>query len=442
MKYANWCTESEMKDVLLKVDVKGEVQRAGVPIMHDNKYLYVNDKDAHTLVIGSSGSGKTQATILPTIKLAMKAGESIFLNDVKGEIYSKMAGLFEKNGYNVIAINIDNPNFGNAWNPLTLPYKLYKDGNKDKALELVQNIGYYLFNDTKEKTLDPFWINTSTDYFTGITLYLFENTKEEEINMRSIYDTALNASDDAKNFLDSVKKYSNIYFNLLGTLNSPVETRAGIIATLSEKMKDYVCRDNLSDMMASTDFDISNVGNEKVAIFAISGNTSYSSNLIPLLVNQLIDSVDIYGKREKKFNMVLDEFDTMLPIKNFARIINYAKGLKIRFIVAIKGYLDLINVYGKEDYEIVKACFENIIYLLSNDIYTLEEISNICGKTLTNKNELIPLISPEELMTLKNFEAIVKIPRVMPFRTNLLPDYEIDWNMDEVFKEMPERKSK
>ena len=36
---------------------------------------------------------------------------------------------------------------------------------------------------------------------------------------------------------------------------------------------------------------------------------------------------------------------------------------------------DLLNVYGKENTEMIKMCFGKIIYLLSNDIYTLEEIS-------------------------------------------------------------------
>ena len=42
----------------------------------------------------------------------------------------------------------------------------------------------------------------------------------------------------------------------------------------------------------------------------------------------------------------------------------------------------MINMYGKENAEILKMYFGNIVYLLSNDVYTLEEISNLCGNTL------------------------------------------------------------
>ena len=39
---------------------------------------------------------------------------------------------------------------------------------------------------------------------------------------------------------------------------------------------------------------------------------------------------------------------------------------------------------------------------------------------------------------MKTFEAIVLVPRMMPYRTTLLPDYKIDWNLDEKELSLPE----
>ena len=91
-------------------------------------------------------------------------------------------------------------------------------------------------------------------------------------------------------------------------------------------------------------------------------------------------------------------------------------------------------MYSKEDTEILKMCFGNIIYLLANDIYTLEEISNYCGNQLID-GEIKPLITPEELKTMEVFNAIVIMPRMMPFKTKLLPDYQIDWGYEKVIEE-------
>ena len=39
--------------------------------------------------------------MLPQIKLAIKAGESLFLNDVKGEILDEIGGELKNNNYNI-----------------------------------------------------------------------------------------------------------------------------------------------------------------------------------------------------------------------------------------------------------------------------------------------------------------------------------------------------
>jgi hypothetical protein len=71
--------------------------------------------------------------------------------------------------------------------------------------------------------------------------------------------------------------------------------------------------------------------------------------------------------------------------------------------------------------------FGNIIYLLANDIETLQQISKMCGRIDENTR----LISEEELKTMNYFEAIIIATRMYPIRTKLLPDYQIDWKFEE-----------
>lgn len=441
MYYARWCKETEMKKSLNEITIGKNLKRGGIPIINDGKKAYLTNIESHTLVIGSTGSGKTQTTILPLTKLALLSGESVVINDIRGEIYKNTAQNFKEQGYEVIILNFDKPNLGSSWNPLTLPYKLYQQQEKDKATKLIEDLGYYLFSDLRNKEVDPFWTNSTIDYFTGITLYLFENAKEEEINLNSIYNIAneLEKSNNTDKFLSKLDKNSTIYYNVLGTLTSPPETKGGIIATFNQKMKKYIGLENLSNMLSTTDFDIKEISNKKTAIFIVSGLSTQSSYLIPLLVSQIINATNEFGNRNRMLNMILDEFDTLLPINNFASLINYSRSISIRFTVVIKSYIDLKNMYGNESTEIIKACFPNLIYLLSSDIYTLEEISKLCGQKEVNK-QIKPLITIEELKVMKAFEAIILLPRMMPFKTKLLPDYKIDWNLDKKEIEMPTRK--
>lgn len=440
MYYAKWATNKEIKDYLKKTDINKEVKKSGLPLMYEGQNLYIDEKENHSLIIGSTGSGKTQVAILPLIKLSMMSGESFVVNDVKGEIYKQNAKELKKLGYNVIALDFENPEFGNSWNPFILPYELYQNNKKDKAFNLIEDLGYYLFSNPQEKQMDDFWINSTIDYFTGLTLYLFEKGSKEEINLNSVY-TLANELNDKKaidSFLNSLDKTSTIYFNVSGTLTSPIETRGGILATFNQKIKKYIARETLSNMLLSSDFDIKEIDTKKTAIFIISGLSSYSNSLIPLFVSQTIETIDIFGIKEKNVNIILDEFDTLLPIRNFTKIINYTRSIKVRLTVVIKSYIDLLNTYGKEQSEIIKLCFSNIVYLLSNDIYTLEEISKLCGNQEINK-KVKPLISTEELKVMKPFEAIVLIPRIMPFKTKLLPDYKINWHFTKEEQQLPKR---
>lgn len=441
MSYARWCKEKEMKNFLKEINITKEVKTGGIPIINDGKTMYIPQRESHSLVIGSTGSGKTQATILPLTKLALLAEESVIINDVKGEIYERTANNFKEKGYNVIVINFDNPNLGSSWNPFTLPYQMYQNNEVDKASKLLDELGYYLFSDTEKKDYDSFWTNSVIDYFTGLSLYLFENAKLEEVNLNSIYALANELDDQkqAEKFLKQLDKNSNIYYNLSGTLKSPIETKGGIISTFNQKMKKYIGLKDLSNMLSTTDFDLKEIANEKTAIYIVSGLNTQSSYLIPLFVSQVINISNEYKTNDRILNVVLDEFDTMIPIKNFASLIKYSRSLGIRFTVVISSYLDLKNMYGDESAEMIKACFPTIIYLISNDIYTLEEISKMCGNREV-KDKIQPLISVEELKVMKTFECIILIPRMMPFKTKLFPDYKIDWNLENKELDIPKRK--
>ena len=63
------------------------------------------------------------------------------ITDPKGEIYEHNANLLRERGYNVVLVNFRDPEMGSAWNPLSLPYRYYKNGKEDKAMELLEDLG-------------------------------------------------------------------------------------------------------------------------------------------------------------------------------------------------------------------------------------------------------------------------------------------------------------
>ena len=442
MSYSEWATREHIQKKTVAVNLETGVEKSGLPVMYDDKYLYIDTYEAHNLLIGSTGSGKTQAVILPILKLAMMAGESIVINDPKGEIYEKTAQKLEDEGYKNVVIDFEDSRKGNNWNPLTLAHKQYKEGNPDKAIELIEDLGYYLLAEAQKREADPFWVNSSINYFTGIVLYLFKTAKEEEINLNSVAKlaNALLDKTSSEQFLKKVEKDPVMFMKLAGTLQAPPETRGSIISVFNQKIERYLSKENLANMLSTSDFEMSTISNDKTAIFIVTGVSSFCRNLIPLFANQVIDAVSLYGNKEKRLNLLLDEFDSLIPIKDFALKLGYCRSINIRVTVAIQSFVHLANMYSKEDVEILKMCFGNTIYLLSNDIYTLEEISKNCGTHIVNNKEE-PLISVSELKTLSIFSAIILLPRMMPFKTKLLPDYEIDWGYEAKKATIPVRET-
>lgn len=423
MNFAKWETKENMEknNLLVGIDAKTEIISVGLPIAYDEEKLYLTKRLNHSLVIGSTGSGKTQSISLPILELSARTGESVVVHDVKNELYEATKENFRNRGYNIIRLNLDDARDCNYWNPFELPNKLYKEGNKDKAQDLIEDLGFYLLNDLKD-TSDPFWLNSTIDYFTGLTLYAIENN--EEVNLDTILDLDSKVRVDAKELINNIDKKSNVYINLRGVLEAPPETKGSILSVFSQKIKRYISKENLKNILSKTDFDLAKIGQEKTIIYIVSGNSSNSTRLLPLLISQIYYAKDEYSSNSGKINFIIDEFHSLYPIKDFSKMLEYSRGLYITFTVLIRGFNDLINIYGKEETEILKMCFDNIVYLLSQDINTLEEISHLCGNTCEDGN-VRPLITVEELKHIGYFEAVILMPRLMPFKTKLLPYYQM-----------------
>ena len=277
MKFAQWETLENMKELtpLSKVNGHEKIKSSGLPFAYDNEYLYVNGRGTHSLVIGSTGSGKTQCVTLPMLNQAWLAGESVIVSDSSYELYETTKDEFKKNGYKIYKINLDEATETNNWNPFDLIKKLYAEKNYDKASDEIDALGYYLINGPEEQNSDPFWINSAVNYFAGICLYLLENKKE--LNLDSVYEIDNAIKENPDKFLKSLDKKASSYINLSCVLLAPTETKMSIIAVFDNKYKLFIAKENLRKMLLKSDFDITKLSEEKTVVFIKSGKSKISS---------------------------------------------------------------------------------------------------------------------------------------------------------------------
>lgn len=421
-----------------------ESTAAGFPLCYDKKknLVYVDNGEAHSLVIGATGSGKTQMVINPLVNLLSKKGESMVITDPKGEIYEKNGEMLRDLGYDVIVVNFRDPKNGSCWNPYTLPYKYYKEGNQDKANELLNDMAINIATD--EKADDPFWTNSAADYLTGLSLGMFEDASEDEISistvnlMVTVGEEKVGASTYAKEYFKFKDPASPAAINALGTVNAPQDTKNSVLSVLKQKIKVFAVTQNLAEMLSRSDFDMETIGERKTAIFMIiqDEKTTYHA-LATIFVKQCYESLIAVaqrhgGKLPVRTNFLLDEFANMPKFKDITTMITAARSRQIRMTMIIQNFAQLVQVYGKEDAETIRGNCGNILYLLTGELSALEEISKLCGDKIVKvgkdkKEETRPLITVTELQRFKQDEVLVLKHRLPPLRTKFLPFWNTDF---------------
>lgn len=441
--YSRWATDKEFQKGLEVVDIKqNKLPAAGIALYSKKGKMWVDNGEDHYLVMGATGSGKTVIVAKPMIKLLAKHDESIILTDPKGELYESSAALLKEAGYNIITLNFREPQKGNAWNPMTLPYKLYKEGNQDKAIELLDDLALNILYEEKSSG-DPFWEKTAADYFTGLALGLFEDGNENEVNINSVN---LMSSLGEERFggpnNNYIKEYFNAkdpskaaYINASGTVFTADDTKQGIIATFKQKMKLFSERANLSEMLSYSNFDMRDIGRKKTAVFLIVQDEKKTLHpLATIFIKQCYETlIDVAqengGKLPFRTNFILDEFANMPPLKDVTTMVTAARSRLIRFTFIIQNFAQLTQVYGKENGDTIRGnC--NLLYLISSEIAALEEISKMCGEVKSKEKEKTastPLVTVSDLQRLSQFEIIVLRRRMFPYKTRFQTDFEVDW---------------
>lgn len=455
--YSRWAKDKEIENGL---DVKAvdplapKADAAGIPLKMTPKKVWVDNGGYHNIVIGSTGAGKTQTTVLPMVNLLAKHDESMIITDPKGEIYENTANYLKSLGYNIVLLNFRDPQQGNAWNPMYLPYSLYKDGNIDKSIELLEDLAGNILRDPSAKGQDPFWENTSADYFAGLACALFEDANPDEINLNSISlmttvgEEKLANTTYVKDYFSYKDPASTAYTKASSTLMAPSETKGSILSVFKQKIQLFASRANLSEMLSNNDFDMRDIGRKKTAVFIViqDEKTTYHS-LVTIFLKQCYETLisvaqESGGKLPHRTNFILDEFANMPPLKDVTTMVTAARSRNIRFTFIIQNFAQLYEVYGKENGETIKGNCGNIVYLISTELSALEEISKMCGEVKSKEKEKTsstPLVTVSDLQRLSQWETIILRLRTMPFKTKLTPNYQMNWGHNFPKATYPER---
>lgn len=389
---SRFATNKEIEKEFKVWDMNKKINSGGIVVTKIDNKIYYDDSTNHSLIIGSTGSGKTVSSIMPLIYNLANASESMIINDSKGEILKETYNYLKSKDYKIKIINLRDPNKSHGWNPLHLPYKYFKEGNIEKEVEIVNDFSYSICQEVSAR--DPYWSESSASVLSGLSLGMIEDARnEDEVHFYSLYNLLVHHGsktlDNRKNSLDDYfdnKPFGNISKNYYATGGfAKGETRATIFSVLSSKLRIFSDL-GIANMTSRTDFELEDIGKEKTAVFLVIPDEKESRHVLAtLFIDQCYQSLvnlaqeQDDGKLPIRVNFVLDEFANMPPIKNFSNKITVSRGRNIRFFLIIQDFDQLKEKYRDQAGTIKSNC-NNWLYLLTADNNTAQEISKRLGK--------------------------------------------------------------
>lgn len=116
---AGTLTEEAMADIARVDNIKvargtifGQLDQTTKRVVNQLEHSRYNK---HTLVVGSSSSGKSYCYSIPFVLQAVRRRESLIITDPKGELYTTTVEFCRKNGYVVKRFDLDNLPYSDSW---------------------------------------------------------------------------------------------------------------------------------------------------------------------------------------------------------------------------------------------------------------------------------------------------------------------------------------
>lgn len=420
----------------------------------------LNDKK-NVLIYGKMATGKTGSIGYDLMDEIITKEESFLVVDAKEEYISKYYETVNERGYNTLVLNLRDLEASDGYNPLSYPYSLYKEGKKDQAIEYIEEITKEIFYED-DSNADPFWATSASDFTTGIILGLFEDAKEEEIHFNSIaafYNNGIKKFGTSNYMIEYFKKKENntdIYNYASSTAFAPKETRDSIIAIARQKLKLYIARNLLNRFLSKSTFQFDDILNKKTAIFVITKDENVEMNsLATIFIKQLYKVLFAY--QDKKFNLLLDNFDTLAHINDLNSLLASAPSRNKQFIIITRSIKDIENRYSSYIYtlnNLVAVDENNITYLIDNQTQKEEnekkenqvKVKKVQYRNLENDDckifDLISFVKEQKKQSLLEMmkEEDKKENRNMDYRNVNGLIEQIDEKLEELNKEALEMK--
>lgn len=435
-------------------------------------------RNLNTLVIGSSGSGKTRSYVLPNLK---NRNMNYAITDPKGEICEAAAEELKAGGYKVKILDLKNMSANcDKFNPL---HYINPEHSEKSIRELVENIITNTSGDNEKG--DRFWESAERTLLTALTAFAYyadwhddwENEEEPDENReptlndvtdllelmdsseqnesyasyadilmqeaQKTYDEARAAGfagydGEAKQTLEGIRFALRSYRRYS---QGAGETKKSIVISLGVRLSAMSIRE-VRELLSGDTMEIEKTDEQKTAIFLILSDTDSTFNFLAAIFYQCLFDAMIRkadskpGQRlNRELHCFLDEFANIGKIPSFATLIATIRSRGISASIIIQNLAQLKALYEKQ-WETVAGNCDSTLFLGGNEETTTKWVSARLGKatidtkttsqtkgtngswTINHAKHGRELLTADELGVLPGSTCVYMLRGVPPFISN------------------------
>lgn len=406
-------------------------QMVSLPGFFHGQHMSINIDDnilsKHTLLIGGTGTGKTNSLnfYIDQLKKQMTNNDVMIIFDTKGDFEKK----FYKNGDVIIGNSKKYSQVSDKWN---IYKEIVVDGwDKDAIHANISEITYSLFKEALDNTNQQFFPSAARDLFAAI-LEAHIRAGKNDINLKKL---AFNNA-ALKNYLERLNPQKIIKLlsaasdlaSVLSYIGDGESDQAlGVIA----EMQNVIRKIFIGAFAKDGRFSVREFVRKKGArTLFIEYDMSMGDTLTPiyrLLFDLALKEAMGRSKSEGNVYLICDEFKLLPNLQHIEDGVNFGRSLGVKIFAGVQSIEQLYELYGESKGKNIAAGFSSVLAFKANDASTREFVSDLYGKNMvleqykTSNNTMIEekregkTVEDWHLNNLQIGQALVGLPFSQPF---------------------------
>lgn len=407
----------------------------------DGDLMTISPEDSikHALVCGPTGSGKTTAIFIPNLIDRVKSSAIVTEATAGNEdpdLYIKTAGWRQKTGkQNIYYFNPDDLR-SDRINPIDM-VRGYGDAQALSQL-VIEN------TTSKNNYGDDVWPKSEANLLAVLIAHA-ASQKQSFGYIRKILREGpdglipIMANSPVVEAREEFKGFSN---------TARDGFKYGVIASLMQRLALWV-NPKICALTETTDFDLEDLKNQLFTFYlAVPAQKTHLKPVAALVFNFILEQALRYDFQHPLF-LSLDEFTNFGMIPAIAQKLSIIRHKKIGAILGVQDFVQLQQVYGKEDAMLMrsqpgcKIFFRPRAFDVAKGISEMGGMTTVYERKVNSSGQIIekesgrPLMDPGEILAMSDEEMIVFTPQTPPLK---LPRYTWrDYEDGTYFRPAPRR---